>query len=230
MARPYLQEAIEEGSPTLDAGIRGFPRQRPFLANTEGLFRELRPGTQALERAAPDLADAVEVGTRTLRRTPPFNRRLASLLAELERFSDDPQVPRGVQRLTQALTALQPTLDFVAPAQTTCNYLSLALRNISSLLSEGDATGTWQRFIIITTPEGPNAEGGPASAPANGPSVENHLHTNPYPNTAAPGQPRECEAGNEPYARGRTVLSNTPGTQRDGTQETGTPAEAEEAP
>ena len=227
VARPYLQEAIEEGRPTLDAGIRDFPRQRPFLANTEGLFRELRPGTRALERAAPDLADAVEVGTRTLRRTPPFNRRLASLLAELERFSDDPQVPRGVRRLTQTLTSLQPTLDFAAPAQTTCNYLSLALRNASSLLSEGDGTGTWQRFIIITTPEGPNSEGFPASAPANGPSVANHLHTNPYPNTAAPGQPRECEAGNEPYARGRTVLSNPPGTQRAGTQPT-TPPEPEE--
>ena len=61
---------------------------------------------------------------------------------------------------------LDPTLRFVAPAQTTCNYLALFVRNIASLLSEGDANGTWQRFIIVATPQGPNNEGGPSSAPA----------------------------------------------------------------
>ena len=94
-----------------------------------------------------------------------------------------------------------PTLDYLAPTQTVCNYVTLFFRNISSLLSEGDQNGTWQRFIIVTTPQGPNNEGGPSSGPANGPTIDNHLHTNPYPNTAAPGQPRECEAGNEPYLR-----------------------------
>ena len=63
--------------------------------------------------------------------------------------------------------------------------------------------GTWQRFIIVATPQGPNNEGGPSSAPADGPTLENHLHTNPYPNTAAPGQPRECEAGNETVPPGQ---------------------------
>ena len=89
--------------------------------------------------------------------------------------------------------------------------MTLWFRNISSLLSEGDRNGTWQRFIIVTTPQGPNNEGGPSSAPANGPTEANHLHTNPYPNTAAPGQPKECEAGNEPFLVGQTVTSNVPG-------------------
>src|SRR5919112_5023256 len=52
VARPYIQESISEGPETLDAAIRGFPQQRPFLANTEGLFRELRPGVRALRGAA----------------------------------------------------------------------------------------------------------------------------------------------------------------------------------
>ncbi|HWM12814.1 MAG TPA: hypothetical protein VNO82_25870, partial [Solirubrobacteraceae bacterium] len=95
-----------------------------------------------------------------------------------------------------------------------CNYVTLWFRNVSSLLSVGDRNGTWQRFIIVATPQGPNNEGGPSSAPANGPTVENHLHTNPYPNTAAPGQPRECEAGNEPYLAGRTVIGNVAGRQQ----------------
>ena len=63
---------------------------------------------------------------------------------------------------------------------------------------------------------GPNNEGFPASAPANGGGTKpaaNHLHSNPYPNTAAPGQPRECESGNEPYAVGQTVIGSPAGNQ-----------------
>jgi hypothetical protein len=59
----------------------------------------------------------------------------------------------------------------------------------------------------------PNNEGGPSSAPANGPSVENHLHANPYPNTAAPGQDKECEAGNEDFLVGKTITTTVPGNQ-----------------
>jgi hypothetical protein len=218
VARPFIQESISEGPETLDAAIEGLPAQRPFLANTEGLFRELRPGVRALRGAAPDLADALELGTPVLRRTPPFNERLASLLTELETFAEDPLVPRGIRRLTDTVRSLDPTLRYLAPAQTTCNYVALWFRNIASLLSEGDRNGTWQRFIIVANPQGPNNEGSPSSAPADGPTLENHLHTNPYPNTAAPGQPKECEAGNETFIKGRTVTSNVPGTQQAATE------------
>jgi hypothetical protein len=88
------------------------------------------------------------------------------------------------------------------------------------VLSEGDTNGTGQRFMIVATPQGPNNEGGPSSAPANGPSKDNFLHANPYPNTAAPGQTQECEAGNEPYAAGRQVIGNVPGNQGLSTQKT----------
>ena len=211
---PEIQQSIIGGVPALDTAIRTLPVQRPFLRNTEGLFRELQPGAAALRQYAPSIAGALVEGTRTLPRTPPFNRRLASLLDELQVFAEDPQVRQGLQATTTTLQSLNPTLAYITPAQTVCNYLTLWFRNVSSLLSVGDRNGTWQRFIIVATPQGPNSEGGPASAPANGPTEENHLHTNPYPNTAAPGQPRECEAGNEPYARGRTVLSNPSGTQQ----------------
>ncbi|MEA2418644.1 MAG: hypothetical protein QOE60_850, partial [Thermoleophilaceae bacterium] len=84
-----------------------------------------------------------------------------------------------------------------------------------------------QRFIILPSPSdangavGPNNEIGPASAPADGPTEENHLHTNPYPNTASPGQTPECEAGNEHYAdtRGQTIIGNQSGNQGTKTQD-----------
>ena len=218
VSRPYIQDSISGGPPALDAAIRSLPVQRPFLRNTEGLFRELRPGAAALRTSAPTIADALEAGTRVLPRTPPFNRRLESLLEELQTFAEDPLVPRGLDATTETLESLDPTLAYATPAQTVCNYLTLWFRNVSSLLSVGDRNGTWQRFIIVATPQGPNNEGGPASAPADGPTRDNHLHTNPYPNTAAPGQPRECESGNEPYLAGQTVLGNVPGRQQAATE------------
>jgi hypothetical protein len=166
-----------------------------------------------LRRALPDLEGALRVGTPTLKRSLDLSRRLEPLLQSLQGFAEDPVVPRGVKELAQTVTELRPTLEFVAPTQLQCNYVADWFRNVSSLLSEGDASGTWQRFIIIATPQGLNNEGGPSSAPANGPTTDNHLHTNPYPHTAAPGEPKECEAANEPYASGQTVIGNPPGTQ-----------------
>jgi virulence factor Mce-like protein len=213
VARPFIQETISESPETFAVGTAEFPKQRPFVRNSEALFRELRPGIRTLPTAAPILADALEAGTRTLPRTPALNRQLADVFDALAEFADDPLVPAGVRRLRDTTRVLKPTVAFLTPAQTVCNYATLWFRNISSLLSEGDSNGTWQRFIIIATPQGPNNEGGPASRPADGPTTDNHLHSNNYPNTAAPGQTRECEAGNEVYNVGRTSIGNVPGNQ-----------------
>jgi virulence factor Mce-like protein len=213
VARPFIQETISKSPPAEETAIAEFPEQRVFLRNTAAFARDLRPGVHVLPSTLPDLADALEFGVKNLRRTPAFNRRLADVFVALEHFATDPIVPRGIARLNDAVVSLNPTLRFLVPAQTVCNYATLWFRNISSLLSEGDRNGTWQRFIIVATPQGPNNEGGPSSKPANGPNEDNHLHANPYPNTAAPGQTHECEAGNEPYYVGKTIIGNVPGNQ-----------------
>ncbi len=216
VARPFIQETISNSPATEDAAIRGFPQQRPFLRNTTALFRELKPGARVLPTSAPILADALEIGTRTLARTPAFNERLEDVFVALKNFTEEPLVQPAIERLNDTVESLRPTLAFVTPAQTVCNYATLWFRNISSLLSVGDQNGTWQRFIIIATPQGPNNEGGPSSGPANGGGPianANYLHSNPYPNTAAPGQTRECEAGNEVFKVGQQVIGNVPGAQ-----------------
>lgn len=211
--RADYQQSIENAPDALDAAIESFPPQRPFLANSEGLFRELAPGIRALRTAAPDLADAFELGTGSLKRSVAFNKRLEPTFEALQEFAEDPLVQLGVRDLTNLSRILRPTIAKLAPVQTKCNYFSLWFRNVASLLSEGDENGTSQRFIIVAAPSGPNNEGGPSSAPANGPSVDNYLHSNPYPNTSSPGQDQECEAGNEEYLDGQTVIGNVPGNQ-----------------
>ncbi len=219
VARPFIQQTISKGPETLDTVTRELPKQRPFIRNLTAFMAELRPGVSVLPQAAPQLGAALAAGARNLPKTPAMNLQLEDTFRAVERFATDPLVPPGLEKLTHLAQSLKPTLDFVAPAQTTCNYVTLYLRNVASLLSVGDANGTWQRFIQVITPRGPNNEGFPSSAPSNGggptplDATNNHLHSNPYPNTASPGQTRECEAGNEGYAVGKTTIGNVPGNQ-----------------
>jgi virulence factor Mce-like protein len=221
IARPFLQETITEGPRAEETAIRDFPRQRPFIRNNTALFRELRPGVATLPHSAPIVADAFDAGSRTLPKTVPVNEDLADVFDALEEFSDDPLARQGIDQLTRLASSLRPTLHFLTPVQTVCNYATLWFRNVASHLSDGDANGTWQFIQNVSAPTGPapafelgpNNESGPSAAPANGPQSFNHLHFNPYPNTASPGQTKECEAGNENYISGRTVIGNVPGNQ-----------------
>jgi virulence factor Mce-like protein len=218
--RSDLQETISTGPPALEAGIESFPVQRPFLRNTAGLFRELRPGVRSLRTAAPTLADALEIGTPVLHRSVELNRRLPPLFRSLRDFAEDPMAVLGVNGLRNLSRILNPTVRDVAPVQTVCNYATLWFRNVASLLSEGDANGTWQRFIIVATPSGPNNEGSPSDAPASGPAAANYLHSNPYPNTPGGGRTNECEAANEPWLPNRKVIGPVPGNQGRATERT----------
>jgi hypothetical protein len=160
---------------------------------------------------------------------PELNAQLPPTAEALERFATNPDVQGGISRSTQTLNYLSPTLRFVTPAQSVCNYGTLLFRNASSLLSIGDGIATSQRFLVMSSAGGPNNETAPASAPANkegnetngaGDPEANFLHSNPYPNTASPGQhPRECEAGNEDYLVGQKVIGNVPGNQGIKTQD-----------
>jgi hypothetical protein len=129
----------------------------------------------------------------------------------------------ALQRLTHTANLANPLLAFLTPAQTTCNYASLLFRNLGSALSEGDAVGTFLRTVPIVAAQKPNSEAGPSSAPANGPPDDpdirkdpirdTYLHSNPYPNTAAPGQTTECESGLDSYVPKQQVIGNMPGNQ-----------------
>jgi virulence factor Mce-like protein len=217
IARPFLQETISQTPPTLDAANRDLPVITPFLAHSATLFADLRPGVHALTDAAPVLLRAIRVGIPALRRSPQLNEQLPPTANTLLEFSQDAGVRNGIDRLTKSnKNVIGPLLRFVGPVQSVCNYPTLLFRNAASSLARGDGPGSWQRFLLFQPPLGPNNEGAPASKPANGGGPvkgANHLHANPYPNTAAPGQTFECEAGNEPFAKGKTVIGNSPGNQ-----------------
>lgn len=220
VARPYIQETIEEGPPTEDTAIATMPRIRPLLKQTATTFRLLRPGMKSLRKAGPSLAGAVLEGIPAFRGAPALNARLVTLSQQTYDFSEPVGGPNrvGIESLVGATDPLESLITYAGPAQSVCNYGTLLFRNLANLASTGDARGSLLRFIAISAPDkglGTNNMGTPAANFAAGPGeVQNYLHWNPYPNTAAPGQsPRECEAGNEPFPAYQTVIGNPPGDQ-----------------
>jgi ABC-type transporter Mla subunit MlaD len=221
VARPFIQQTISETPPTLDTLVRTSPPIRTFLGHSATLFADLRPGVRALSENSSTIASALETGAEVLPDTPQLNAQLAPTARTLEAFSLDPDVNGGVTRSTKFFSLLTPTLKFVTPAQSVCNYATLLARNAQSLLSIGDGVGTSQRFLVVSGGQidsfvgvnAPNSENGPSSAPANSsPTVDsnNFLHANPYPYTASPGQPHVCAAGNEKYIKNQVVVGNPP--------------------
>ncbi|HST55005.1 MAG TPA: MlaD family protein [Solirubrobacteraceae bacterium] len=219
-AAPQLSQTIEGGPAALEQATRSLPFEAAFVNKSATFMRLLRPSASALRTAAAPLGHAFAVGAVNLQAATAFNTRLATSLQTLKTFANNPVVALGLDDVAQTTRVGNPLVAGLAPIQLTCNYLTLSFRNAASLLSENIGVGTLGRALPILAPGGANNEGFPSSAPANGPSIDktftgqliddNHLHANPYPNVAGPGQPKECEAGNQTYAAGKTVIGTVP--------------------
>jgi phospholipid/cholesterol/gamma-HCH transport system substrate-binding protein len=213
VSRPYIQETISKGPQTLDSAIQDLPVIDPFLESTERFFTAFKPGAKALAESSPVLNAAEVAGIPVLSESPVFNAQLEPTAEAVLAFQEAPGVFNGLNLLIDTNEVLNPAIRFIAPAQSTCNYLTLAFGNVANVLSETNGRANWAGALALEPAGGPNNEAGAASAPANGPERKNHLHYNPYPNTASPGQTKECEAGNETYQAGKTVIGNVPGNQ-----------------
>jgi ABC-type transporter Mla subunit MlaD len=213
VAVPSLQDTISDTPPMFDATIANTPVIRPFLTDTATLFSELRPGVATLPRSAPVLSSAFATGTRNLPGTAALDRRTVTLSKNTADYAQNPAVRQGLDRLTLTLSRLGPPLAFLTPVQSTCNYVTLFLRNAQSTLSEHVQQGSLLRFVQIAVDDVPGYESEPSSSPFTGTSTgqaSGPLHVNPYPNTASPGETRECAAGNEPYPN-KAVIGNPAG-------------------
>jgi ABC-type transporter Mla subunit MlaD len=210
VSRPFIQETISRGPSTLTAANADLPALRPFFHDSGRFFAALQPGARALAKTSPTINAALQAGIPALTASPILYAQLPPTAEALLAFQNSPGVFNGLDLLIDTNNVLDPAIKFIAPAQTKCNYLTLDFQNLASAFSESNGNGNWVGAISFEAPKGTNAEVAPSSAPANGTETKNHVHYNPYPNTAAPGQSRGCEAGNERYAVGRTVTGQSP--------------------
>jgi ABC-type transporter Mla subunit MlaD len=210
VARPFIQETIVKGPPTLDAVTADLPALRPFFRNAGRFFTALKPGAKALGETSPTINAALRAGIPALNRSPELFAQLNPTAEALLDFQAEPGVFNGLDLLIDTNEVLDPAARFLAPAQARCNYLTLAFSNLADAFSESNGVGNWLGALSFEPAAGTNSEGRPASAPASGPEPKNFLHFNPYPRTAAPGQGDVCEAGNERYIREKTVIGPSP--------------------
>jgi hypothetical protein len=94
--------------------------------------------------------------------------------------------------------------------------VTLFLRNTASLLSDTVDTGTTLEFTLVSINDVLGAESVPSQKPYTTPNTSTAtplgpVHVDPYPNTASPGQTRECSAGNEPYSGKAALIGNPHG-------------------
>lgn len=216
VAIPSLQEWIHQTPPTFQSLIAQGPTIRPFLVDTAGLFRELRPGFATLRQSAPVLTQAEIAGIHNLPGTASLDRELTTLAIHLKNYGQNPVVQKGLDRLTLTASSLTPPLRYLTPVQATCNYVTLFLRNTSSLLSDTVDTGTTLEFTLVSILDVPGEESVPSQTPYVKPTSNPNgevgpVHVDPYPNTASPGQVAECSAGNEPYSGKGPQVGNPPG-------------------
>jgi phospholipid/cholesterol/gamma-HCH transport system substrate-binding protein len=223
---PSLEQSIEGGPPALRQATHSLPFEAEFVNKSATFMRLLRPSAKILTTVAAPLGHAFEVGAVNVRAATALNPEVAEATQAFAAFAKNPIVTGGIEDLTHTLGLGNPLFAGLAPTQTRCNYVTLAFRNLASLLSESVGVGTLARAAGVLAPNGPNNEGAPASAPASGPSVDhspgaaagtvgpaindNHLHITPYPNVGGPSQPVECEAGKEIYKEGETAIGNQP--------------------
>lgn len=223
VSRPYIQETIEKSPPTLDAAIEDLPAIRPFLRDSERFFAALKPGAKALGETSPIIAESLHAGVPALNASPVLNNQLQPTAEALLAFQQSPGVFNGLNLLIDTNRILKPSLEYITPAQTVCEYGTLLFENLAHANQQGNSQGKWLNLLSSDLPEGVNAEMGPASAPASGEGTGylaggNYLHFNPFPRT---GQDGVCEAGNEKYVAGKTVIGHAPALLGTTTRERG---------
>jgi virulence factor Mce-like protein len=209
---PALAATISATPPAFEETIDQSPRIRSFLTDTASLLNQLRPGLATLRTSAPVLADTFRTGARTLPRTAALDTQLVALSKRLQTYSADGSVQGGLDRLALTAHSLKRPLAFLAPVQSSCNYATIFLGNIASLLSEHVTDGTFLRFVQVAITDLPGRESGPSHTLYRGKVVQSSgpVHADPYPNTDSPGEVAECSAGNEPFPR-HAVVGNPPG-------------------
>ena len=128
-----------------------------------------------------------------------------------------PGVLNGLDRLIDTNEVARPADQVHRPGPDRLQLRDAALPQPRERRQPGTTAGNWQRGIAFSTPPGPNSEGSPPRRPANGGGGRelrrNHLHVNPYPNTASPGQTARVRGRQRALHVGQQSIGNPPGNQ-----------------
>jgi ABC-type transporter Mla subunit MlaD len=143
-----LQQTIERNPPTLDAAIRSFRVERPFLVDFTDLSRRLAVAADALPVALPRINSALAVGTNVVPQTVTLDRNSAEAFRALDDLVGEPATGLALGDLRDTLGVLKPLINYVAPFQTVCNYTTSFTNGLGQHQSEGVSNGTAERVLL----------------------------------------------------------------------------------
>ena len=200
-----LQATIEKSVPTLDASIRSFRVQRPFLAEFRDFSISLERAAAQLPRTLPRIIPALKTGTPVLERSPEINEPLRDTMASLEELMSSPGTGSAFRGLTDTVGTLNPTVRFLGPYITVCNYFNYSWTHVAEHLTEPDPTGGAQRTLLNQASRQTNSVTSlGATEPANGEGVAPNgtpqfLHSNNYSAAVDENGNADCESGQRGY-------------------------------
>jgi virulence factor Mce-like protein len=215
-----LRATIEKSPPTLDASIRSFQVQQPFLADFTDLSERLTPSTAVLPTALTRLSRALEIGTPVVRDTVTLNEETTKVFVALDELAEDPSTLLAIRDARDTVSVLNPLANYVAPYQTVCNGAVYFWTGLSGDVAFETANGSAQAALLKSdmSSEQDNKFGDlqdrPADVPANvdprgaeypqpGPGVPwEAQHTQAYgPAIDAQGN-ADCQIGQQGYPVG----------------------------
>jgi virulence factor Mce-like protein len=227
-----LQNTIRLSPSTEQVSTQSLRVQQPFLVDLARLGTNLGPATAELHKALPDINPAIEVGTRTLARTPSLNANLQQVMNALDKLSRAPGTNVAINGLTNTVQTLNPMIRYLGPYQTVCDYWNYFWTYLSDTFSEQTSFGFSQRALINNAnsaqPNNIGQEG--ATAPANGGGSDSasgggneFTHGQPYGAAVSTTGAADCETGQrgfpkklnyyDPQGRNLGTDVHTPGLQ-----------------
>jgi len=231
-SRSDLESTIAETPSTLSVSTASLRVQQPFLVDLATLGNDLTPATAELRAALPDINPALEVGAKTLARTPILNNGLQHVMASLRNLALSPGTNIALNGLTSTVDTLNPMMRYLGPYVSVCNYFNYFWTYLADDVSETTSFGTAQRVLFklanILQPNNVGVVG--ADAPADGGGINagllggnEFLHDQGYGAAVDDQGNADCETGQRGYplklnsfdAQGRDLVldAHTPGDQ-----------------
>ena len=132
------------------------------------------------------------------------NKRLGRAFAALDSLAAAPTTPLALRGLTATVDTLNPTVRFLGPYQTVCNYWNYFWTQVAEHFTEPDVTGQSQRALLNSAGRQDDSLGAMgANGPANGQEVidgnAQYLHGPAYGAAVTDGGAADCEVGQRGY-------------------------------
>jgi ABC-type transporter Mla subunit MlaD len=227
-----LENTIRLSPSTEAVSTQSLKVQQPFLVDLATLGTHLAPATAELRAALPEINPAIEIGTKTLARTPSLNANLQQVMTALDNLSRAPGTNVAINALTGTVSTLNPMVRYLGPYQTVCDYWNYFWTYLGDVFSEQTSFGFAQRALIDNAnsaqPNNIGQQG--ATAPVNGGGSDSaqtggneFFHSQSYGAAVATTGAADCETGQrgdpkklnyaDPQGRNFGTDVHTPGLQ-----------------